>query len=445
MMGEWYSFYKFDEMAFIMFVLIAYLGICVASFAARYMRGDAQFGRFFVYFGLLAVSVAVMVSADSLYWLLLAFYVGHVLLVRLMIHKSGWQAAYHSGRLALINYSWSAVFITLAFILFYLSTGAMRVHEVIQHHVQTIPFMLALILLLVAAMMQSAIWPFHRWLLSSLNSPTPVSAIMHAGLINGGGFLLVRFAPLYLQHTTLLAVIFSVGMITAMLGSLWKLMQHDIKRMLACSTMGQMGFMFVQCGSGLFASAVAHLISHALFKAYLFLASSSAAQEQRFKVDYPPRWRVFIYTLVCGIVGSFAFGYSSGNSWFSADTTLVLMVIAFISASQLVIPLLQAHHLRWRGLWAVATATVTGFIYGANMSFITWVLEPLHLMQPQALNGIYVAGIIALLCAWLAMLLMRGMSIDKTPPYLLKSYVMALNASQPHPSTITTYRNHYQY
>jgi len=129
-------------------------------------------------------------------------------------------------------------------------------------------------------MTQSAIWPFHTWLISSLNSPTPVSAIMHAGLINGGGFLLTRFAGLFVQSTGMLQVIFFLGLLTALIGTLWKLMQHDIKRMLACSTMGQMGFMIAQCGLGLFPAAIAHLCWHGLFKAYLFLSSGSAAHEK---------------------------------------------------------------------------------------------------------------------------------------------------------------------
>ena len=87
---------------------------------------------------------------------------------------------------------------------------------------------------------------------------------MHAGLVNGGGFLIVRFAPLYLNYPGILNIIFIIGLSTAIMGTLWKLMQSDIKRMLACSTMAQMGFMIAQCGLGLFSAAIAHIILHGL-------------------------------------------------------------------------------------------------------------------------------------------------------------------------------------
>ena len=108
---------------------------------------------------------------------------------------------------------------------------------------------------------------------------------MHAGLINGGGFLLARFAPMLAIQPPILNLIFIAGITTALLGTLWKLMQSDVKRMLACSTMGQMGFMIAQCGLGLFPAAVAHLSWHGLFKAYLFLSTGSAAKEKRLDLD----------------------------------------------------------------------------------------------------------------------------------------------------------------
>ena len=169
---------------------------------------------------------------------------------------------------------------------------------------------------------------------------------MHAGLVNGGGFLLARFAPLYVEHSILLTAIFVIGLATALLGTLWKLMQSDVKRMLACSTMGQMGFMLAQCGLGLFPAAVAHLVWHGLFKAYLFLASGGAAQEKRLDLGYPPKPATFFLALLCGVAGSLGFALTSAQSWFAGDTTLVLMVVAFLAASQFALPILREKALR---------------------------------------------------------------------------------------------------
>lgn len=230
-------FESLDALALIMILLTAYVGICVMSFASRYLKGDLQYRSFFFYILLLLVSVVIMVGSDDLQVLWVFFCVANLLLVRLMIHKSSWRAARASGILAAKNYLFSAASLLLAFLCFYFTSEDMQI-SLLEKQAVSPGILCGLCFLFVAAMAQSAIWPFHRWLLSSLNSPSPVSAIMHAGLVNGGGFLLVRFSPLYLQYSALLDVIFVIGMVTAFLGILWKLMQNDVKRMLACSTMG---------------------------------------------------------------------------------------------------------------------------------------------------------------------------------------------------------------
>jgi NAD(P)H-quinone oxidoreductase subunit 5 len=243
----------------------------------------------------------------------------------------------------------------------------------------------------------------------------------------------------------LLTAIFMIGLVTALFGTLWKLMQTDVKRMLACSTMGQMGFMLAQCGLGLFPAAVAHLVWHGMFKAYLFLASGSAAQEKRFDLGYPPEPLVFVLALLCGVAGSLGFSYASGKSWLAGDTTLVLMVVAFLTASQFALPILREKTLRSLPIALIVTTSV-GLVYGGSVHLIAWAMEPMHLMQPQPLNGFHLAGIIALTLAWLSILFVRNdQETGALPAWMLKGYVTALNASQPHPATITAHRNSYQY
>jgi len=437
--------FHFDRLSMTMIVLVAFIGLCVGSFAYRYLKGDSQYRTFFIRLTLLISSVMVMVSADHLILLLVAWCVSNWLLVQLMIHKPGWKAAKSAGLLATKNFSLGAISVAGAFGLFYMTTAETSIQALLHQHTLSPTLLLALVLLLIGAMTQSAIWPFHRWLLSSLNSPTPVSAIMHAGLINGGGFLLVRFAPLYLQSPFLLTFIAVIGFCTALLGTLWKLLQPDVKRMLACSTMSQMGFMFVQCGLGLFPAAVAHLVWHGMFKAYLFLSSGSAAREKRVDQGYPPTSVAFILALVCGLAGSFSFAVSSGKAWLTGDTTLVLNVVAFLAASQFALPMLQPKPLRTLPVALVGTG-LFGLVYGGSVQLITWILAPMELMQPQALNGFHIAGTLALTLAWLYRLFLQKPAKAASPaPWILKGYVTALNASQPHPDTITTHRNHYHY
>ncbi|MCA0254645.1 MAG: proton-conducting membrane transporter [Proteobacteria bacterium] len=438
--------YKIDELSIIMMALIGYIGTCVTVFASCYMKGDAKYYSFFLRIVSLICSVAIMVTRDNLWAFLISLCISNLILVSLMIHKSEWKAAKVSGVIAAKNYLLSSIFMTLAFGLFYFATGQISISSIANQSHNSIIIDLALLLLLMAAMAQSAIWPFHKWLLSSLNSPTPVSAIMHAGLINAGGFLLVRFAPLYWQNETIMNVIFILGITSALIGTLWKLMQSDVKRMLACSTMGQMGFMFAQCGLGLFPLAIAHLCWHGMFKAYLFLASGSAAQEKRLDLSYPPKPLTFVCALLSGTIGSLIFSYTTNKSWLAGDSTLVLMVIVLLSGSQLSLSMLSTLNFKSFILSGLMTITAS-IIYGGSTQFIMWTLEPMKLMYVQPLNIFHILGIFVLTFAWLCILFIRipSKNMAKNSQWLLKAYVKSLNYSQPHQGTVTSCRNHYQY
>jgi NADH-quinone oxidoreductase subunit L len=128
------------------------------------------------------------------------------------------------------------------------------------------------VLVLLAAFAKSAQFPFHTWLPYTMDGPTPVSALMHAGIVNSGGFLINRFAPVFVQTDSVLQIALLIGLTTTIMGSVMMLMQSDIKKALGYSTMGQMGYMVMECGLGAFSLAIFHLIAHGVFKATLFLA-----------------------------------------------------------------------------------------------------------------------------------------------------------------------------
>lgn len=439
------TLFNLDRLAMIIIALVGFIGLTVGSFAARYMKGDRQYRRFFVQLSALVLCLALMAAADHLILLLAAWAAANVLLVRMMIHKAGWPAARASGLLTGRTFLIGFVSIASAFALLYATTGETSI-SVIIHSASDSPLVsLALILLLVGAMTQSALWPFHLWLTSSLNSPTPVSAIMHAGLVNGGGFLLARFAPLFLDRPGLLTTIFAIGLVSALGGTLLKLMQNDVKRMLACSTMGQMGFMVAQCGLGLFPAAIAHLVWHGLFKAYLFLASGGAAQEKRLDLNYPPSLRSFTAALLCGTAGSFAFALASDKTWLAADTTAALVVLAGIAGTQFALPMLREK--TWVRLPVALAATgVIGAAYGLSVHLIETWLGPLEILRPQPLNAAHLIGLLLLIAAWLGVLLYRRPDAARSMPgWLLGLYVRSLNAGQPHPDTVTAHRNHYSW
>jgi len=430
-------YFNCDSLAMIMVVFVGFISAIVTKFALNYMKGDKNYRSFFISLFLLITNIILMIIADHLLIFISTWVLSNLILVKMMIHKSAWRAATESGLLTAKTYLIGLCSISLAFILLYLVTGGETSIDIINHQKNDSPLIIiALMLILIAAMMQSAIWPFHKWLISSLNSPLPVSAIMHAGLVNGGGFLIVRFAPLYLNYPALLSIIFIIGLVTAIIGTLWKLIQSDIKRMLACSTMAQMGFMIMQCGLGLFSAAIAHIILHGSFKSYLFLSSGSAAQEKRLDLHYPPNIMSFICAVFCGALGSYIFALVSHKTWLALDTSFLLISIAFIAGTSLALSIMRKNLLIALPL-ALLTTSVAGAIYGSNILIVESILAPLNLFQPQPLNILHVIGLVILALFWLAMVFAR-----KIPARL---YVIALSASQPHPKTITTHRNYYQY
>lgn len=437
------SFFHVDHLSWVMMALIGFMSLCVSSFSFRYLDGDRHQHRFYLNLAALIGSVFLVVTADHIILFLVSWMLSNYFLTQLMQHKRQWPAARQSALLALKNFGWGSLFLAIALAMSYQMTGQTSIQALCVTPINQLWGMVIGLLILLTAMTQSALWPFHRWLISSSNSPTPVSAMMHAGLVNGGGFLLARFAPLLSQHQAVLIVMFIVGVLTAMLGTLWKLMQSDVKRMLACSTVGQMGFMVAQCGLGLFPAAIAHLCWHGLFKAYLFLASGAAAQEKRLDSRESPSWGQWCIALLGGICGAYGFSCGSGRDWMAMDTTLFLSCLAMLAGTQLVLLIIRGQSLL-RVPCALLVASLVGVIYGWNIRLIEWELVPVGLFHPQPLNGVYIVALLLLVGGWLALLSGR-LKRSQYPNWMLGFYVRMLNMSQPHPKTTTAHRNHYQY
>ncbi|MFT4768351.1 MAG: NAD(P)H-quinone oxidoreductase subunit 5, partial [Glaciecola sp.] len=137
------------------------------------------------------------------------------------------------------------------------------------------------LLLVLAALLKSAQFPTHGWIAEAMEAPTPVSALLHAGIVNAGGFLIIRFADVISASGPALYALLVVGGVTALFGSLVMMTQRSVKGALAYSTVAQMGFMLLQCGLGAFSSAMLHIVAHSLYKAHAFLSSGSLVDVAR--------------------------------------------------------------------------------------------------------------------------------------------------------------------
>ena len=436
--------FKADGLGFLMTTLIFFVSTVVHQFSIRYMAGDQNYKSYFYKLSLITSSSAIMALADQFLLFFTAWCVSNLLLISLMIHKKNWDAAAYSGKIAFKTLFSGAVIFMMALVVMYFEAGSLSISTITQQATHSPAILASLFMCIIAAMTQSALWPFHRWLTSSLNSPTPVSAIMHAGLVNGGGFLLVRFAPMLVEHTILLNLIFCIGVISAVLGTLWKLVQSDVKRMLACSTMGQMGFMMIQCGLGLFPAAIAHLIWHGLFKAFLFLSAGSAVQSK--KADSQSRTSslsAFVLSCVYGLLGAYGFAWFSDKSFFSMNTTAFLVGFAFIASTQVAHSLLQRNITFYKNLLAITAALLSGAIYGCSIHLIETVIPSITIVH-HTINTLHLTAFIGFIMIWLILNLDCLRFIQKTI-FWKRSYMALLNGSQPHPKTISSIRQSYQY
>ena len=195
-------------------------------------------------------------------------------------------------------------------------------------------------LLAVAALLKSAQFPTHGWLTEVMEAPTPVSALLHAGVINAGGFLLIRFADVMLLAPGVLAVLVMIGGFTAIFGGLVMLTQPAVKTSLAWSTVAQMGFMILECGLALFPLALLHIVAHSLYKAHSFLASggavdSVAAIRRPGPVAIPKAGavaRAFLSALAIYVAIGFAFGFQHKSPQAIALGAILIFGVAYLLA-----------------------------------------------------------------------------------------------------------------
>ncbi len=268
---------RVDGLTVSMLLTVTLIGAAVTRYAVRYLDGDPDQARFSQWLSYTLSAVLVVIVSSNL----AMFFAGWIGishgLHRLLTHWSDRPAALVAARKKFLISRLGDVMLLLSFGLVARRFGSLEFSEIFAQassatEAEVLPIALLLVL---GAMTKSAQFPFHTWLPDSMETPTPVSALMHAGIINAGGFLLIRLSPLLSIAPTALVALALGGAFTALLGSIAILTQTDVKRKYAYSTVAQMGFMMLQCGLGAFAAATLHMVGHAFYKAHAFLAAGS--------------------------------------------------------------------------------------------------------------------------------------------------------------------------
>ncbi|SEA20685.1 NADH-quinone oxidoreductase subunit L [Thiothrix caldifontis] len=295
----------FDPLSLLMAFVIATISLIVRVYSLRYMAEESGYVRFFILLDLMVATLLVMVAAGDLITLLVAWHLIGVLLYFLLGQDMRSQSAHRYGFWTLITYRIGDLPLLLAAVLLFHAYGTWSLPEIFAQ-VQADPAATTVLglplaevvaaLVALAAFARSAQFLLHTWLPYTMEGPSPVSALMHAGIVNAGGFLINRFAPVFVHTSEVLHWVFLVGLLTSLIGSVLMLTQNDIKKSLGYSTMGQMGFMIMECGVGAFALAIFHLIAHGLFKGTLFLNAGGVIGEAR-RHDNTPKDALYTFII----------------------------------------------------------------------------------------------------------------------------------------------------
>ncbi len=320
-----------DSLTAVMLVVVTSVSFMVHLYSVGYMHGDGGYPRFFAYLSLFTFSMLMLVLAGN-FLLLFVFWeaVGlcSYLLIGFWFHK---KSAADAGKKAfLVNRVGDFGFV-LGIFLIIVTTGTVDFAEVFS------PEKLALIgpgtatliclLLFLGATGKSAQLPLHVWLPDAMEGPTPVSALIHAAtMVTAGVYMVARCHPLFELSPTAMQTVAVVGIVTALMAAAIAFTQTDLKRIMAYSTISQLGFMFVGLGVGAYAAAIFHLFTHAFFKALLFLGSGSVMHAVGGDVDITKQGRLFgkiRWTASTFIIGSLALaGFPFLSGFFSKEAIL---------------------------------------------------------------------------------------------------------------------------
>ena len=275
---------RFDSLSWLLALFVLTIGLIVQRYSIRYLLGDRSYRKYFTLLTLTLVADSVAWLSDDLRLLLVcwgATLLGLALLIGL---KKEWQvarnAATRSGRLFAL--SW--LILLLAVIWVTQATGHWQLSLILTQNslaqLDSWERTFINLLLILSVVIPAAQWPFQRWLLDSVVAPTPVSAVMHAGIVNAGGMMLTRFSPL-LNGDVAQIVLLVLSSISVLIGTGMMLVQVDYKRQLVGSTIAQMGFMLIQCALGAYLAAIIHAVLHGIFKSTLFLQAGSAIRHNK--------------------------------------------------------------------------------------------------------------------------------------------------------------------
>jgi NADH-quinone oxidoreductase subunit L len=354
-----------DQLTAVMLIVVTTCSTLIHIYSVGYMHGDKGYYRFFAYLSLFTFSMLMLVMANNFLQLYLGWEAVGLCSYFLIGYYFDKRSASDAGKKAFIVNRFGDFGFGLGVIMVFLTFGTIYYEPVFAQAgsiaTKTVNFLgydvnlatLIALLLFCGAIGKSAQMPLHVWLPDAMEGPTPVSALIHAAtMVTAGVFLVARCNPIFSLSETAMMVVALTGAITSLFAATIGLVQKDIKRIIAYSTVSQLGYMFLACGVGAYTAGIFHLYTHAFFKALLFLCAGSVMHAMAGELDcqkmgglkkYMPvtYWTMFLASLSIAGVPGFAGFFSkdeilwlaySGPSPVGKFVWAIGTVVAFLTA-----------------------------------------------------------------------------------------------------------------
>ena len=331
---------KLDTLSASMYTMIAIIGLVVVRYGKNYLHGHDHYAQFFGKLALTIASVQLFVLSGNIAILFLAWVGTSVGLHKLLLFFPQRAQSRLAAKKKYVIARLSDLSLLAAFACIYqvFGTGDLRaIFEGAKSTALSTNFVygeLACIFLVITACLKSVQVPFHSWLLDVMETPTPVSALLHAGLLNAGPYLIIRFSYLMEASNYAWVILIIVGALSALYGAVISSTQPTVKTSLAYSSIGHMGFSLMTCGMGIYPAALLHLMAHSFYKAYAFLSSGSIVDVYQTKNATQYSRNGKLLKIAVAVVSAFAVYSLSSLLWvgfeeMSFQLTILSVVILF--------------------------------------------------------------------------------------------------------------------
>lgn len=372
---------RIDAIGATVLLLVSFVGWCIVRYSQTYLNAERGEARYVAWLLTTLAAVLVVVTSNHLLLLALAWTATSFALHRLLTFFAARPTAQVAAHKKFIVGRVADVCMFAAAGLLYAAFGTLHIDQLLTAATQApalpVSAQVATLLVVVAVLLKTAQLPFHGWLIQVMEAPTPVSALLHAGVVNLGGYVLIRLAPLIAELPVAMGLLVLAGTITAVIAALVMTTRISIKVMLAWSTTAQMGFMVMQCGLGLWEMALLHLVAHSLYKAHCFLAAGGTVRQNQVRqlatAAALPRASTLLLGALAGLLMASAALLALQASGVHGAATPALWVMGGILTLALV-PLLQPTGQGATGVLKMAgSAFLLALIYfGLHAWLVTW-------------------------------------------------------------------------